>query len=374
MTDYEATLLALVGHRHRRLQAAMIRIVLGRDTEDDSSVPRPAPGESLARWVIRLDSSIHRTRTEQSGQPLPDLDAAARQQLARAARLGIWPLALGDDDFPSCLAAIGDPPPLLWGRGVRGDLGRLGVALVGSRAASTHGVTIARRMASDLAAAGVVIVSGLARGVDSAAHQGALDGGGRTVAVLGSGLDVIYPPEHDLLASRIEAHGAVVSEFPPGTPPRAFHFPLRNRIISGLVVAVVVVEAPEKSGALITAACALDQGREVLVVPGPVLGGRNRGGHALVRDGAKLVESADDILGELGLARFAAAGVRPVREVHPLLRHMTEGIEYTVDEVSRLAGMPPAHALAGLLELELAGRIQRVGGARFVRSAGDVLA
>jgi DNA processing protein len=304
----------------------------------------------------------------------PDFDATARQQLARANRLGIWPLALGHEDFPRCLAAIDDPPALLWGRGDRADLGRFGVALVGCRAASTQGAAIARRLARDLAAAGVVIVSGLARGIDSAAHQGALDGGGRTTAVLGSGPDRVYPPEHAALAGRIEARGALVSEFPPGTPPRAFHFPLRNRVISGLVAAVVVVEAPEKSGALITAARALDQGRDVLVVPGSALGGRNRGGHALIRDGAKLVESADDILQELGAARSRAVSGEQAPDGHPLLRHMTEGIDYSLDEVSSLAGMPLGETLAGLLELELSGRIQRVGGARFVRSGGDMLA
>jgi DNA processing protein len=192
--------------------------------------------------------------------------------------------------------------------------------------------------------------------------------------VLGSGVDCVYPAEHSELARRITARGALVSEFPPGTPPRAFHFPLRNRIISGLVRAVVVAEAPEKSGALITAARALDQGREVMVVPGTVLGGRNRGGHALLRDGAKLVESADDILQELDGLGSPAMGGEPVSEGHPVLRHMTEGVDYTLDEVSCLAGVTHGEALAGLLELELAGRIQRVGGARFVRSGNGVLA
>src|SRR5436190_1073263 len=162
---------------------------------------------------------------------------------------------------------------------------------------------VVRRLARDLAACGLVVVSGLARGVDSAAHRGALADAGVTVAVLGSGVDVMYPPEHGSLAKEIDKAGAVVSELVPGTPPQSWFFPLRNRIISGLSRAVVVIEAGEKSGSLITARCALEQGRDVLAVPGNVLSGRNRGAHGLLRDGAKIVESADDILEELGMAR-----------------------------------------------------------------------
>ena len=174
------------------------------------------------------------------------------------------------------------------------------VAIVGSRAASAVALETAARLAADLAARGITVVSGLARGVDSAAHRGALETG-RTIAVLGSGLDRIYPREHAALADEIARAGLVVSEYPPGTPPLPFHFPMRNRLISGLSRAVVVIEASEKSGSLITAACALEQGRDVMAVPGNVLSGRNRGGHALIRDGAKIVECADDIVEELGL-------------------------------------------------------------------------
>jgi DNA processing protein len=372
MTHLEAALLALIGCSHRSLQSAMMRIVLGRPTEDDAQIPPLLPAEARFDWMVRLASQVHAARSRNGRRPSGPLHAVACAQLARAARLGIWPLALGEDAFPPQLAAIADPPPVLWGRGHRADLLRCGIALVGSRAASTYGLTMARRLAADLAAAGVVVVSGLARGVDSAAHHGALEGGGRTIAVLGSGVDRVYPPEHQELAARIEAAGAVVSELAPGTPPRGFHFPRRNRIISGLAAGVVVVEAPEKSGALITAAAALDQGREVMVVPGPVLGGRNRGGHALARDGAKVVESADDILGDLGPVSSAAAGRSPRTESHPLLRHLTEGVEYTVDEVSTLVALPITRVMAELLELELAGRIQRVGGARFVRCSDRV--
>jgi DNA processing protein len=183
---------------------------------------------------------------------------------------------------------------------------------------------------------------------------------GHTVGVLGCGPDRIYPAEHRELARDMESAGAIVSEFPPGVPPLPHHFPLRNRIISGLSLAVVVVEAPEKSGALITASAAADQGRDVMVIPGPVAGGRNRGGHLLIRDGAKVVETADDILQELNLGSDPAGmGAR--------IGQMTESVEFTVDDVAATTGELPNIVLARLLELELAGRIQRIGGGRFVR-------
>ncbi len=173
------------------------------------------------------------------------------------------------------------------------------MAIVGSRRASPGSLDIAHRLAADLARIGLTIVSGLARGCDGAAHRGALDAGGATIAVLGSGLDVIYPPEHDALAEQIARQGAILSEFPPGAPPLPNHFRQRNRLISGLAHGVIVIEANDKSGSLITAGCALAQGREVMVVPGTVLAGRNRGGHQLIRDGAALVENAEDVLAVL---------------------------------------------------------------------------
>jgi DNA processing protein len=271
----------------------------------------------------------------------------------------------GNPAYPSQLAAIPAAPECLW---IRGDIGRLpnsttrAVAVVGSRAASRDGLELAAGIAGDLARAGVTIVSGLARGIDGAAHAAALDAAGTTVAVLGSGLDRVYPPEHVALAARIAEAGAVVSEFPPAMAPHAGCFPRRNRVISGLCQAVVIVEAPEKSGALITASAALDQGREVMVVPGRVAGGRNRGGHLLIRDGAKLVESAVDILEEMGWAS-------------PQSRHLAspELVEFTVDELSAQTGVEPSALLARLLELELTGEIQRIGSGRFVRTGSRVL-
>jgi DNA processing protein len=278
-------------------------------------------------------------------------------------------LVQGDPAFPRRLTCIPDPPEQLW---VRGDPAHLptpdepSLAIVGSRAASRDGLDAARRLASDLARAGVVVVSGLARGIDAVAHQATLDVGGRTIAVLGSGLARLYPPEHEALADRMLPHGAVVSEYPPDAAPQAGRFPRRNRLVSGLADAVLVVEAPEKSGALITASMALEQGKDVLVVPGRVAGQRNRGGHRLIQDGAMLVESADDIL--------LAMGWRP-DGIHASATDVgaPEPVEFTLDDVISASGEPPQVALARLLQEELAGRIQRVGSGRFLRVGPRVL-
>ena len=247
------------------------------------------------------------------------------------------------------------------------------VAIVGSRAASPYGLAVGERLAADLAERGVVIVSGLARGVDSAAHRGALAAGGSTIAVLGSGADVIYPPEHERLAREIVPNGAILSELVPGTPPRKQFFPQRNRVISGLSRAVVVIEAGEKSGSLITARCALEQGRDVLAVPGNVLTGRNRGAHSLLRDGAKIVESADDIMEELAIAApragtHAAPGhAANGRSRDPVLACLAAGEPCDLDEIAERSGLIPARLLPRLFDLELQGLVRRVGGGRFVR-------
>jgi DNA processing protein len=317
--------------------------------------------------------------------------ARAEAALARAPALGITPIAWSDAAYPPALATIVDPPPVLWMRGIAAALERPAVAIVGSRAGSPYALAVAERLAADLSARGVVVVSGLARGVDSAAHRGALSGaahdassGGSTIAVLGSGVDVIYPSEHKMLAREIAATGAIVSEFVPGTPPNPAFFPQRNRVISGLSRAIVVIEAGEKSGSLITARCALEQGRDVLAVPGNVLSGRNRGAHALLRDGAKIVETADDILEELGpwagagqahSARSEQArtpdpeqgiGASKV-QTDPVLACLPPGEPCDLDAISERSGLAPARLLPRLFELELLGLVARAGGGRFVR-------
>ena len=295
-------------------------------------------------------------------------DAAAAIERARART--ITAIAWSNPEYPPALTTIPDSPPVIWTRGCTGALSTLSVAIVGSRAATPYALSVAAQLAGDLAARGVVVVSGLARGVDSAAHRGALGAGGITVGVLGSGVDVIYPREHTALAAEIDVRGAVISELVPGTPPTPFFFPLRNRIISGLSRAVVVVEANQKSGSLITARCALDQGRDVLAVPGNVLTGRNRGAHALLRDGAKIVESADDILEELGLCAQNAAEVRtPAACGDPVLACLMPGEPCDLDAIAERSGLGPTTLLPRLFELELQGAIARVGGGRFVRVA-----
>jgi len=304
------------------------------------------------------------------GEPLQRSALYARAQAAidRAETQQITPVPWNNVAYPVALTTIVDPPPLLWVRGSVAAFSPPAVAIVGARAASAYGLSVAEQLAADLAARGLAIISGLARGVDSAAHRGAVSAGGVTVGIMGSGVDVMYPPEHAPLAREMQQHGAVASELVPGTPPLPHLFPLRNRIISGLSRAVVVIEAGEKSGSLITARCALEQGRDVLAVPGNVLSGRNRGAHALLRDGAKIVESADDILEELGMARRGqtppldgAAGSDPV------LACLTPGEPSDLDAIAERSGLTTVRLLPRLFELELQGVVARIGGGRFVR-------
>lgn len=242
-------------------------------------------------------------------EPCPEGVAAAEITAARKA--GMRMVCWGTDDYPADLADLPDAPPVLWLRGDASVLFAPMVALVGARNASSLGRRMAARLAQDLGAAGLTVVSGLARGIDAAAHEAALPTG--TVAVLAGGADVTYPPENADLLARIAGGGAVLSEQPPGLEPQARHFPLRNRIISGLALGVVVVEAAEKSGSLITARNALDQGREVLAVPGHPVDARAGGCNLLIRDGCTLVRSADDVLEALGPALARAAEVRATR-------------------------------------------------------------
>jgi DNA processing protein len=332
-------------------------------------------GESAADLFARLSAACWRGRADH----ISEIRTRAHAAIDRAAAGGLTPIAWSDPAYPAALAAIVDPPPVLWTRGLVEALNGPLVAIVGSRAASSYALSVATTLAADLASRGVTVVSGLARGVDSAAHRGALDADGVTVAVLGSGVDVIYPPEHAALARDIERRGIVMSELVPGTPPLAWCFPLRNRIISGLSRAVVVIEAGERSGSLITARSALEQGRDVLAVPGNVLTGRNRGAHALLKDGAKIVESADDILEELGMCSVrsptgsrSSGGDDVEREAvaerkDPLLACLTPGEPSDLDEIAERSGLSAAKLLPRLLDLELTGAVARVGGGKFVR-------
>lgn len=312
---------------------------------------------------VRLDPAAHAAAWARAC-------AAANQALDRARALGVQVIPWGDVRYPAPLATVVDPPPVLWGVGSMAALESPAVAIVGSRSASAYALEVADRLGCELGERGVVVVSGLARGVDSAAHRGALRAGGLTVAVLGSGVDVVYPPEHRSLGQMIGRQGMLLSELPPGVPPRRQHFPARNRIISGLAEAVVIVEASERSGSLITARCGLDQGREVMAVPGNVLSGRNRGSHALLKDGAKVVEGVDDILEEirgLQVPGGRRAGATQPEDGDPVLRALTPGEPRTLDELVLETRVESPKLLPRLLALELEGRLSRLAGGRFVR-------
>lgn len=304
-----------------------------------------------------------------AGDVLARARAQARRWLTEATDRGFDLITSIETRYPDRLAEVPDPPVAFWQHGPLPLIGKA-VAIVGSRTATPAGLVVARQLSRDLAGLGYTIVSGLAAGVDGAAHQAALEVDGLTVAVLGCGVDVAYPYRHKALAAAIAHSGALVSEFPPGSGPVAWHFPLRNRIISGLAQAVVVVEASERSGSLITARTAMDQGRDVLAVPGSVASGRYRGCHALIRDGARLVETVEDVLEELeGIAR-RPSDVLPAKSlfVSYLEPVMARAEQYTLDDLAERTGRPVAELLTELGHLEIEGRIARTAAGRFVRS------
>jgi DNA processing protein len=295
--------------------------------------------------------------------------AAAAMNMAGAS----VPIALGDNRYPVLLSCVADPPPVLWVRGQVEALSRPIVAIVGSRGATPYARDVAFRLAQGLAERGMAVASGLARGVDVSAHLGCLEADGATIAVLGSGLSRVYPAEHAKTVETIVDKGCVISELWPDAPPFQEHFPLRNRIISGISLGIVVVEASEKSGSLITARYALEQGRDVMAVPGNVLSGRNSGSHSLLKDGAKVVESADDILDGLGwpVPRIPPPQTFKLLHSDSLLTLMAPGEIYRLDELMELTGVTGTRLLPRLMELELAGLVENTG-AGFSRTSGNV--
>lgn len=327
------------------------------------------------QWPESLSALANVLRGEGPAEARPDAAVAAADRAARAA----WARGQALGYRLALESAPGYPPGLsaaeawlLWLIGAPDALAEPRVAIVGSREATAHGLAVAERLAHDLAARGVVIVSGLARGVDSAAHRGALSAG-RTVAVFGSGLDQVYPRAHSDLAQRISQKGALVSEFAPGTPPRRPHFPQRNRVIAALSVAVVVVEAGERSGSLSTARWALDLGRDVLVVPSHVLHGKNRGGHGLIRDGAQLVEDAEQVMASLpadvvgALPPEHATGAPVGSDSATALENcLQDGEVIDVETLTGKTRWSVDRVLRELSLLELEGRVCRIGPGRFV--------
>ncbi len=291
----------------------------------------------------------------------------------RQAEVTIVPFT--DVRYPARLRMIADPPPFLYVKGeIRAEDDKA-VAVVGSRSASDYGRKVTRDLSRGLAALGFTVVSGLARGIDGTAHETALGCGGRTIAVLGSGVDRAYPPEHAALYRRISQNGAVVSELPVGTRPMAFNFPPRNRLISGLSLGVVVVEATEKSGSLITAALAVEQGREVFAVPGEVGSSRSRGAHRLIRQGAKLVETVEDIVEEIAPQLLTRAGEQAkdgrrglpqnASEEVKKIFHLLQERSLQIDEVIESSGFSPSKVSEVLLDLELQGYLRQLPGKRY---------
>ncbi len=285
---------------------------------------------------------------------------------------GILLLTLHDPDYPPLLAAIYDPPPFLYVKGDPRTPHPYPIAVVGSRRASPYGMAVAERLSRELAEQGITIVSGFARGIDAIAHRAALAAGGRTIAVLGTGIDRIYPPEHRALFDEIAEEGLILSEFPLGAPPDANHFPQRNRVISGLSVGCLVVEATLESGSLITARSALEQGREVFAVPGQIFSETSAGTHQLIRSGAKLVEGIEDILEEI-LPQLRRAPRGPAfpppalegdeKKLYELLSFEPKQIDQLIQESALTAS-----AVSGLLlSLELKGTARQLAGNFYVR-------
>jgi DNA processing protein len=297
-----------------------------------------------------------------------DLD----RELRRVKELGARMLTWESPDYPFLLGEIADPPPVVYVRGEIQPGDEWAVAIVGTRKATSYGREVARRLAGELARNGVTIVSGLARGIDGISHAAALEAGGRTIAVLGSGVDYIYPAEHRKLARDIIEHGAVISDYPLGTRPEASNFPPRNRIISGLSLGTIVIEAGRRSGALITADFALDQGREVFAVPGGILSPSSVGCNHLLRDGAHVVTEARDVLEVLHLdhvpEKQAARAILPENPTEAAIFEGLTAEPQHLDELARSSGLAVEVVSSTLVMMELKGMVRQVGALQYVRA------
>ena len=293
------------------------------------------------------------------------------QELSRLTEAGVSVLTWADDAFPPLLRQIPSPPILLYLRGNLEVSDQLALAIVGTRNATVYGRSVTRRLASDLAATGVTVVSGLARGIDAVAHRAALEVGGRTLAVFGCGVDVIYPAEHRRLADEVAAQGALISEYPLGRQPAADQFPVRNRLISGLSLGVVITESRERSGALITAEFAGQQGRDVFAVPGSILTQSSAGPHRLIQDGAKLVMKVEDILSELNIHLAARqpelTAAVPLSAEEEQILEVLAGDPVHVDEISVHTDIPVQQVSSLLTLMEVRGVVHAVGSLTYAR-------
>ena len=347
-------------------------------------VLRPGVGPQAQRLLLRHFGSPHAANASSRGEVAAVCGATIAAAFARAPlhelveRTLRWLehpqhhlLALGDDTYPAMLLEIADPPTVLYAWGNLARLATPAIAIVGSRNATPRGLQDAQSLARALSLGGFCIVSGMAHGIDAAAHRGGLQGPGSTVAVLGTGVDRVYPTGHEELAADIASRGCLVSELPLGMHPDTGNFPRRNRLISGLARGVVVVEAAPRSGSLITARCAIDQDRDVFAVPGSIHSPLSKGCHGLIKRGAKLVESAADVMEDYGFTPAPAAGGAAAArvEAHPLL-HAMGFSPVCVDELVALTGLAAAEVAAQLATLEIEGRVKPLGGGRFQRQRG----
>ncbi len=294
-------------------------------------------------------------------------------EMQRLEAAGVKPITWHDSNYPPRLKEIADPPPLIYLRGQILPEDERSVAVVGTRKATAYGRETATSITTDLARNGVTIVSGLARGIDSVAHRAVLDVGGRTIAVLGNGLDSVYPPENARLAREVEEHGALMSEYPLGVRPDARHFPRRNRLMSGMTLGTLVVEAGETSGALWTVRHALEQNREVFCVPGSIFSPLSRGTNMLIQDGAKLVLSFKDILEELNLTAVThqmemRSILQPEDDNEALLLNKINYEPVHIDDIQRSSQLPTPVVSSALTMMELKGLVKQVGGMHYVRT------
>jgi len=340
--------------------AARLRALLDHFGAVERAWNASAPELETAGLNSRLVESILQTRSS-------DLFERTWRQIQEQ---GISVLTWDDPEYPRRLKETNQPPPVLYLRGSLLQEDQWTVALVGTRRVSNYGRQVTQELAGALARNGITVVSGLARGVDGLAHQACLDNGGRTLAVLGCGVDRIYPPEHRRLAERILANGALISDYPPGTPPEAANFPPRNRIISGLSQAVVVVEAGKKSGALITAAFAAEQGREVFAVPGNIYAPQSKGANLLIQEGAQVLLNVDNVIESINLDHIdqhrAARSVLPADAVEARLYELLSREPLHVDEIRTLTDLPIEKVSAALTIMELKGLVRQVGSMHYV--------
>lgn len=332
------------------------------DTFGDAETAWNAPPEALQTAGLgpRIIENFRLVRTQID----PD------QVWERLQHLEISTLTWDDEAYPRRLKEIDQPPPVLFLRHQLVPDDEWAVGIVGTRRATAYGRQVTEELARTLASSGVTVVSGLARGIDAAAHQAALRAGGRTIAVLGSGPDHIYPPEHRRLADEIIAHGAILSDYPPGTPPDAANFPPRNRIISGISIAVVVVEAGETSGALITANFAVEQGRDVFAVPGSIVSAQSKGTNRLIRQGATPMLDPQQVLEALNLnmvTQYRQARLAIPADATEACLLQAIGTEPThIDEIQHQSGLPIEQVTATLSLMELKGMVRQVGGMHYV--------